>query len=80
MGSGMTGSNTGFRREKPLSNDDVRRAVDGKLALSGLSRLKAGTVKDDGENAVNVEVVTPKGEMIFRVKIDRATGRTVIVE
>lgn len=77
---GMMGFKSGFRREKPLSNDDARRAVDGKLALSGLSRLKVGTIKDEGENAAKVDVVTQKGELIFRLKVDRATGRTAIVE
>jgi hypothetical protein len=77
---GMMGFKSGFRREKPLSNDDARRAVDGKLALSGLSRLKVGTIKDEGEDAVKVDVVTQKGELIFRLKVDRATGRTAIVE
>jgi hypothetical protein len=80
MGHGMMGFKSGFRREKPLSNDDARRAVDGKLALSGLSRLKVGTIKDEGENAAKVDVVTQKGELIFRLKVDRATGRTAIVE
>jgi hypothetical protein len=77
---GMMGFKSGFRREKPLSNDDARRAVDGKLALSGLSRLKVGTIKDEGGNAAKVDVVTQKGELIFRLKVDRATGRTAIVE
>jgi hypothetical protein len=79
MGRGMMGSLSGFSREKPLSNDDVRRIVDGRLAQSGLSRLKAGAVKDDGKSA-KVDIVTPKDELIFRLKVNRATGRAAITE
>jgi hypothetical protein len=80
MGYGMMGSASGFQRDKSLTNDDVRRAVDGRLALSGLSRLKVGAVKDEGEDAAKVDVVTQKNELVFRLKVDRATGRAAVVE
>jgi hypothetical protein len=80
MGYGMMGSASSFQRDKPLTNDDVRRAVDGRLVLSGLSRLKVGAVKDEGEDAAKVDVVTQKNELVFRLKVDRATGRAAVVE
>ncbi|MDH3580628.1 MAG: hypothetical protein OEM91_08385 [Hyphomicrobiales bacterium] len=76
----MKGHAAGFKREKALSTDEVRRVIDGRLAVSGLSRLKAGTAKDVGETATEVDVVTEKGDMVFRLKVDRKTGRAVIIE
>lgn len=77
---GMMGRGAGFGREKALSNDEVRRVVDGRLALMGLSRLKAGTAKDAGEKAAQVDVVSEKGDMVFRLKVDRKSGRAAIIE
>lgn len=81
MGQGhMMGFKSGFRREKPLSNDEARRVVDGRLALGGLSRLKAGSAKDADKDAVEIDVVTEKGDLVYRLKVNRTTGRAVIIE
>lgn len=80
MRGGMMGPGAGFHRDKPLSNADITRVIDGRLALAGLSRLKAGTVKDAGEDAAEVEVVTQKGELVAKLKVDRKTGRAAVVD
>ncbi len=69
-----------FARAKPYSNEDVKRIVGGRLAMHGFSGLKAGAVKDGGANAALVDVVSPKGEFLFRVKFNRKSGMAAIVE
>ena len=69
-----------FKREKAFSLDDVRRIVDGRLAWYGLSRLKSGELKEVGGNDVHVDVVTPKGEMVFRLRVNRRTGHTALID
>ncbi len=68
-----------FAREKPYSNDDVKRIIGGRLAMHGFSGLRAGTIRDDGDNALS-DIVSPKGELLFRVKFNRKTGMATIVE
>ncbi len=68
-----------FAREKPYSNDDVKRIIGGRLAMHGFSGLRAGAIKDDGDNALS-DIVSPKGELLFRVKFNRKTGMATIVE
>jgi hypothetical protein len=69
-----------FVRAKPYSNEDIKRIVDGRLAMHGFSGLKAGMVKDAGMNMALAEIVSPKGEFLFRVKFNRKSGMAVIVE
>ncbi len=69
-----------FARAKPYSNEDVKRIVGGRLAMHGFSGLKAGAVKDGGANAALVDIVSPKGEFLFRVKFNRKSGMAAIVE
>jgi len=80
MGHGMMRDRAGFRREKPLSNAEIKRVVDGKLAMAGLSRLSVGTVSGEDKEAANVEVVSSDGKLVFKLKVDRDTGRSAIVE
>ena len=68
-----------FAREKPYSNDDVKRIIGGRLAMHGFSGLRAGAIRDDGDNALG-DIVSPKGELLFRVKFNRKTGMATIVE
>ena len=69
-----------FVRARPYSNEDIKRIVGGRLAMHGFSNLRAGAVKDAGANAALADVVSPKGEFLFRVKINRKTGMASIVE
>jgi len=69
-----------FARDKPYSDDDVKRIVGGRLAKHGFSGLKAGGVKNAGDMAALVDIVSPKGEFLFRVKINRKTGMSTVVE
>lgn len=80
MPGSMMGVGAGFRREKPLSNDEISRVIDGRLVMLGLARLKVGSVKDSGEDAAQVDVVTQKGELVARLKVDRETGRASVIE
>lgn len=80
MHQGMVGSGFGFRREKPLSDKDIQKIIDGKLALSGFSRLKAGATENDGDDAAKVNIVSAKSELIFRLKVNRMTGFMTVVK
>jgi len=68
-------------REKAFTNADIKRLIDGRLAKHGFSNLLAGDVKDGAkEQAALVDVVSPKGEFLFKVRVNRKTGMAVIVE
>ncbi|MCF6320995.1 MAG: hypothetical protein L3J32_04420 [Rhizobiaceae bacterium] len=68
-------------REKPYSNDDIKRLIDGRLAKNGFSRLMAGDVADGKkEGAALVDVVSAKGEFLFKVRVNRKTGKAVIID
>ena len=69
-------------RKKPYSNADIRRIVDGRLATHGFSKLMAGDVTDGPSeaNTAVVSVVSPKGELLFKVEVNRKTGMAAIIE
>jgi hypothetical protein len=60
---------------RPLSTDEVRRMVDGRLAWRRNDRLKLGKVEERDANTVVVEIVTLDGSLVDRMGIDRQTGR-----
>jgi len=70
-------------RKKAYTNADIKRMVDGRLAAHGFSRLIAGDVKDGSSETARsavVSVVSPKGEFLFKVEVNRKTGMAAIVE
>lgn len=68
-------------RSKPYSNADIKRMIDGRLAKNGFSNLLAGDVKDGAkEQAALVNVVSPKGEFLFKLRVNRKNGMAKIVE
>ncbi len=68
-------------RENPYSNADIKRLIDGRLAKNGFSNLLAGDVKDGAKPmAALVDVVSPKGEFLFRVRVNRKNGMAKIVK
>ena len=70
-------------RQKAYSNEDIKRMIDGRLAMHGFSRLKAGAVKDGAnknQNAALVDVVSGKGEFLFQVMVNRKSGMAAIVK
>ncbi len=70
-------------RKKPYSNADIKRMVDGRLAKHGFSNLMAGDVADGTEGKPGtaiVNVVSPKGEFLFKVEVNRKNGMAGIVE
>jgi len=68
-------------REKPYSNADIKRLIDGRLAKNGFSRLMAGDAADGKKEGVGlVDVVSAKGEFLFKVRVNRKTGKAVIID
>jgi len=63
-----------------LSADDVKRVVDGRLALRGLKHLKAGPVKIVDDATATADIVTKDGSLAVRLRVDRNTGFAVITE
>ncbi len=83
MGRGMMmpGGGSGHGFGKPispmmhLSVEDVRHALEHRLELRGNKRLKVGSVKLDGEDAIIADIVTVEDSLVRRLKVDRHTGR-----
>ncbi len=68
-------------RAKSYTNADIKRIVDGRLARHGFSNLLAGGVQDGTkEITAVVDVVSPKGEFLFKVRVNRKTGMAAIIE
>lgn len=70
-------------RKKAYSNADIKRMIDGRLARHGFSKLLAGDVTNGSEEMPNtavVSVVSPKGELLFKVEVNRKNGMAAIVE
>ncbi|VAV89649.1 hypothetical protein MNBD_ALPHA08-1246 [hydrothermal vent metagenome] len=76
-------------RKKAYSNADIKRMIDGRLATFGFSNLKAGDVADSakkpdakkgGPKTAVVDVLSTKGEFLFKVEVNRKTGMAAIVE
>jgi hypothetical protein len=82
MGPGMMGPGYGrgpgygmwgTQREE-LTVDDVRANLERWINWQGNPRLKLGSVKEDGEDAIVAEIVTKDGSLVDRMRIDRSTG------
>ncbi len=67
-------------RRLSLSAEDVKRIVDGRLALRGLKHLKAGPVKIVDDDTASADVVTKDGSLAVRLRVNRNTGYAVITE
>ena len=70
----------GLVRQHELSLEDIRRVVDGRLSLLGLSALKAANVKPADPSAATADVVTRRGETVFKARVNRKTGAISIVQ
>ena len=93
MGPGMMGSNMmpmmpgamfGNRmiasRARPFTGQEVRRIVDGRLAVHGLSRLKVGTVEAADDTTFTVDIVTLDDSLAVRLTVEKQSGRVMSVE
>ncbi len=93
MGSGMMGSNmmsmmhgsmSGHgmmaSRTRPFTGQEIRRIVDGRLAVHGLSRLKVGTVEAADDTTYAVDIVTLDDSLAVRLTIEKQSGRVMNVE
>ena len=70
-------------RKKAYSNADIKRMIDGRLAKHGFSKLIAGDVvngSDEMPKTAIVSVVSPKGELLFKVEVNRKNGMAAIIE
>ncbi len=70
-------------RKKPYSNADIKRMIDGRLAKHGFSKLLVGDVKNGAEKMPKtaiVSVVSPKGELLFKVEVNRKNAMAAIIE
>ncbi len=70
-------------RKKPHSNTDIKRMIDGRLAKHGFSKLLAGDVSNGADTMPKtaiVSVVSPKGELLFKVEVNRKNGMAAIIE
>ena len=70
-------------RQKPYSNNDIKRMIDGRLAKHGFSKLIAGSVangSDEFPKTAIVNVTSPKGELLFKVEVNRKNGMAAIIE
>jgi len=63
-----------------LKVDDVRANLERWLSWQGNPRLKLGSVKEDGKDAIVAEIVTKDGSVVDRLRIDRSTGAMRRVE
>jgi len=82
MGPGMMGPGYGMwgGPRKELTVDDVRGNLERWLSWQGNPRLKLGSVKEDGKDAIVAEIVTKEGSIVDRLRIDRSTGAMRRVE
>jgi hypothetical protein len=78
---GMRMMGHGFwRGDKPFSADELRRVIDGKLAMRGFTRLKVGKVQKAGEDSFTADIVTKDNSLAARLTLDARTGRVIGVE
>ena len=57
-----------------LDVDDVRKIIEGRLAMLGSDRLKAGKIEVVDDETINAEIVTVDDSLVFTLKFDRKTG------
>ena len=69
-----------MRGDRSYSSDEIKRLIDGKLALQGLTRLKVGGVKEIEEGAFVVDILTQDDSLAAKLTIDRQTGHISAVE
>ncbi len=69
-----------FTRARPLTAEEAARIIDGRLALKGLSRLRAKDARVKDDKAVEAKIITTGGEFVMRVRVDRMSGRISIIE
>lgn len=72
---GMGGMGRGgcSERETPLTTNQVRDIIQGRIAWKG-EDLKVGTVTAQ-DDAIVAQVVDPAGKVVRTVKVDPKTGR-----
>lgn len=79
MGSGMMGLQT-TRGNRPFTEQELRRVMDGRLALRGLSRLKIGAIEAIDDTAYKVDIVTLDDSLAVRLTVDKKSGYVTNIE
>ncbi|MCB1744730.1 MAG: hypothetical protein KDK91_30470, partial [Gammaproteobacteria bacterium] len=81
MGHGMMHGGVGhWRGDRSFSADEIRRVIDGQIALRGLQRLKVGAVEAADDSTYTVDIVTSDDSLALRLTVDKATGRILSME
>ena len=70
----------GFKRAKTFNAQDIARIVNGKLSMRGLTRLKAANVKIKDDKTATADIVSPSGELIAKIRVNRKNGKAAIIE
>ena len=80
MPGAMFGNRMIASRARPFTGQEVRRIVDGRLAVHGLSRLKVGTVEAADDTTFTVDIVTLDDSLAVRLTVEKQSGRVMSVE
>lgn len=73
---GFAGGPGGFgcsERETPLTTNQVRDIIEGRIAWRG-EDLKVGKVAEANPGTIVAEVVKPDGSLVRKVEVDAKTG------
>ncbi len=80
MHGAMPGSGMMANRARPFTEQELRRIVDGRLALRGLSRLKVGAIEAIDDTAYTVDIVTLDDSLAVRLTVDKQSGQITNIE
>ena len=72
-GCGMMGSGCGMKPASPLTIDDAKAMVEGRLAFMRNPNLKMGDITDQGAS-FEAEILTRDGSLVDKLVIHKAMG------
>lgn len=61
--------------DQPLSAEQVKEIMEGRLAWHGNDNLKLGEVTEKDDKTVTVQILTKDGSLVRSLEIDRTSGR-----
>jgi len=71
-GQGHMGGNPAMTLD--LSVDDVRKIIEGRMAMHGNDRLKVGNIEVVDDETIIAEIVTVDDSLVMKMEFDRKTG------
>lgn len=73
------GKHSGFfngrHADKNLDVAAVRDIIEGQIAWRGMKNLKVGSVVAKDDKTIVADVTTQEGSLVWKVEVDRKTGR-----